>query len=446
MSTKPPTVLRSTTDRPPTLAQTLNTACACRMVDPAALWLELEAGLADPRIRDLAASRPHLFASTAVFLTPAEAQHMAHVIAAVESVVALPAYRETVLACAPAIARPDWGPRGAFLGYDFHLGEEGPRLIEINTNAGGPLLNAVLARAHRACCTEVEPLLAAGQAPALEDAFMRMFRDEWRAQRAEAPLRRIAIVDDNPGEQYLYPEFLLFERLFRRAGFEVVIADARALTFRDAALYLGDMAIDLVYNRVTDFYFEEPEHAALRDAYLAGAVVVTPHPRTHALYADKRNLALLSDETRLRAWGVDPTRIRTLQAGIAQTRLVRGADADALWSARRQLFFKPAAGFGSRAAYRGDKLTRRVWEEILRGEYVAQALIPPTERRVPDGEALLKFDVRNYVYEGGVQLLAARLYQGQTTNFRTAGGGFAPAFVLPQTVAAPPDASACQPD
>ncbi len=40
----------------------------------------------------------------------------------------------------------------------------------------------------------------------------------------------------------------------------------------------------------------------------------------------------------------------------------------------------------------------------------------------------MKVDVRNYAYDGTVQLLAARLYQGQTTNFRTPGGGFAPVF------------------
>ncbi len=39
--------------------------------------------------------------------------------------------------------------------------------------------------------------------------------------------------------------------------------------------------------------------------------------------------------------------------------------------------------------------------------------------------APLKSDVRCYVYDGKIQLVAARLYQGQTTNFRTAGGGFA---------------------
>jgi hypothetical protein len=39
--------------------------------------------------------------------------------------------------------------------------------------------------------------------------------------------------------------------------------------------------------------------------------------------------------------------------------------------------------------------------------------------------------VRNYVYEGEVLLRAARLYEGQTTNFRTPGGGFAPVIRYP---------------
>ncbi len=88
------------------------------------------------------------------------------------------------------------------------------------------------------------------------------------------------------------------------------------------------------------------------------------------------------------------------------------------------------AGYGSRAAYRGDKLTRRVWQDIVAGGYVAQAIVAPGERRVDrDDEARpLKFDLRAYAYDGAVQWLAARLYQGQTTNFRTPGGGFAPVY------------------
>ena len=68
--------------------------------------------------------------------------------AAVERVVALPAYREHVLAWAPSSARHRCAAPGVFLGYDFHLGNTGPQLIEINTNAGGGLLNALLARAR----------------------------------------------------------------------------------------------------------------------------------------------------------------------------------------------------------------------------------------------------------------------------------------------------------
>jgi hypothetical protein len=41
----------------------------------------------------------------------------------------------------------------------------------------------------------------------------------------------------------------------------------------------------------------------------------------------------------------------------------------------------------------------------------------------------LKVDIRCYAYAGEVQLVAARLWQGQTTNFRTPGGGFARVLV-----------------
>jgi hypothetical protein len=163
---------------------------------------------------------------------------------------------------------------------------------------------------------------------------------------------------------------------------------------------------------------------------------MTPHPRAHALYANKRNLALLTDATLLRNWNLPDATIDVLLHGIARTEPVSAAGAERLWTARRRLFFKPAAGYGSKAAYRGEKLTRRVWSEILQGDYVAQDLVAPSERRLGP-ECSMKVDIRNYVYAGEVQLLAARLYQGQTTNFRTERGGFAPVL----TGTRPPGAS-----
>jgi len=35
------------------------------------------------------------------------------------------------------------------------------------------------------------------------------------------------------------------------------------------------------------------------------------------------------------------------------------------------------ARHGSKAAYRGDKVTRKVWAEIIGGEYVAQSYAAP---------------------------------------------------------------------
>jgi hypothetical protein len=258
-----------------------------------------------------------------------------------------------------------------------------------------------------------------------------MFESEWRLQRKNGALRRIAIVDDQPEAQYLYPEFVLAQRLFRKHGIDAVIVDAGQLRYRTGKLFAGDDPIDLVYNRLVDFALERPEHRDLRAAYLDASVVVTPNPHVHALFADKRNLALLADDATLRAWGMSPQQIADL-AGVPRTVLVTQANAAELWAKRNSLFFKPSGGHGSKAVYRGDKVTKRVWGEIVAGGYVAQDFAAPSERMIElDGTRVpRKMDVRLYVYDGRVLLTAARLYQGQTTNFRTPGGGFAPVFVL----------------
>ena len=427
-----------TTDKSPvpTSMELLNSECFCISLDASALRQALESEVGEPGLFDLIQQRcPHLFATRPVFLSNDHMHRMAQVVQAIESVVALPAYRDAVLAAAPAIAHHDpGGAKGVFFGYDFHVTEGNFGLIEINTNAGGAMLNAVLARAQRACCAAVDGLLPPlDVADSFEEDIVAMFRNEWSLCGHDRPLRSIAIVDENPEQQFLYPEFLLFQRLFQRHGLLAVIAGPTEFSLRGGLLWHGDVAIDLVYNRLTDFSLAEPASATLREAYLANAMVLTPHPQAHALYADKRNLALLSDATRLQALGVPQATQDLLLAGIPHTEIVNPEHAERLWRERRRLFFKPFAGFGGRAAYRGDKLTQRVWQEILSGGYVAQALVAPGGRVISNEEPVqvLKFDLRDYTYDGHVQWVAARLYQGQTTNFRTPGGGFAPVYEGP---------------
>lgn len=416
-------------------AERINSNCFCSSLDKTALRDALAGELGGDELFELIEQRcPYLFSTRPIFVSDTQAKRIEEVVAAIESVIAMPAYRQLVLANAPEIARHDpGGAKGVFLGYDFHPREDHMGLIEINTNAGGAMLNAAMARAHRSCClddTQLEHAVVSGAA--FEDEIVCMFQAEWSLSKQTQPLRRIAIVDVLPREQYLYPEFLLFQRLFARSGIDALIADPSELSLEDGTLSIGGLQIDLVYNRLTDFMLESPACRVLRQAYLEHAVVLTPHPQSHVLYANKRNLELLSNEEMLTTLSVPRETIDILLANVPHAFIVSEANADQLWTERRNLFFKPLAGYGGRAAYRGDKLTRRVWQDILEGEYIAQTIVAPGKRasgsaKQPEN---LKFDLRSYVYDGSVQWTAARVYQGQTTNFRTPGGGFAPVYRL----------------
>ena len=103
-------------------AARFNRECECMGTDVPALQQRLDARLNDAGSPgSVAETHPHLFSETPVFLARAHAQQLQRVIAAIGAVAALPAYREEVLARAPAIARPAPANPGVFFGFDFHI-------------------------------------------------------------------------------------------------------------------------------------------------------------------------------------------------------------------------------------------------------------------------------------------------------------------------------------
>jgi len=225
----------------------------------------------------------------------------------------------------------------------------------------------------------------------------------------------------------LYPEFELFTQLFARAGISSRICDTAELARENGRLSLSGWPIDLVYLRDTDFLLERPQAAALRAAYLAREVVVTPTPREHHLLANKRRLALFSSQAALQRYGVSAADAEFLVRTIPETLPFPELGAERAWAERRDWVFKPSAAFGSRAVYRGDKLTRGKLAEIARDpSFVAQRRVEPSEIQVEtlDGPRSMKFDIRAYAYRDEILLLGARVYQGQVTNLRSPGGGF----------------------
>lgn len=421
----------SSNSSPQTAAARLNHHCACITLDRQEIVRNLNNQLGETADVVLSGSiRDQFFSNVAVFVPNKDLDQMLAVVQALEATIALPDYQRHVLSWAPENAQQNPGPAGAFMGFDFHLGEEGPRLIEINTNAGGAFLNAILSKAQLKCCGSA---IDASSTENFDEAIIAQFQSEWKAQRGNAQLKRIAIIDDAPTEQPLYPEFKLAQLLFINHGIDALILSPADLKYESGVLYGNNQRIDLVYNRLVDFGLEAPEHAALKAAWLEEGAVITPNPHTHALYADKRNLAVMSDQATLMKWGLSAEHAGLLKKGIPHTMLVKASDEQTLWQQRRQLFFKPVTGHGSKGVYRGSKLTKGTFARILESDYVAQAFVPPSERLVlvDDKREMLKVDVRFYTYRGALLLAATRLYRGQTTNLSTPGGGFAPLLLYP---------------
>ncbi len=394
----------------------LNRTCLCLPLDRAELDAKITSQSGIDDFGDLLAARENLFAGTAVFVSQQDIADMTAQIAAIKRATELGGYRDNVRARGGAELfglQPE--TNSIMMGYDFHMTPDGPKLIEVNTNAGGAFLIQALRQA----------VLSGGEV--IEASIMDMFLAEWLATGRDGRPKTIAIVDVEPKAQYLYPELLLAQAMFERRGISAIITDPTSLNFDGTQLKSGDQLIDMVYNRLTDFSLSGSGNAALRDALLSDAAVISPAPRHHALYAHKANLVALTDEKRLRGWGLPEADIQTL-ARLPKTLRVTPENAEELWAQRKQYFFKPVAGFGSRAAYRGAKLTKRVWGEILAGDYVAQAFIAPSVRglELEAAPTELKFDLRVFSYAAKPWLYAARVYQGQTTNFRTKGGGLAP--------------------
>jgi hypothetical protein len=166
-------------------AERLNQGCLCITLDRPALVEALNSEVGSPDFAQrLGESHPSLFSNVATFVSADTLIEMAQVVDAVEAAARLPGYREAVLSWAPPIARLDFGPIGALMGYDFHVTASGPKLIEVNTNAGGAFLNAALARAQRACCADAHAPFDISPPQDFGSRIVDMFVGEWRRQRA----------------------------------------------------------------------------------------------------------------------------------------------------------------------------------------------------------------------------------------------------------------------
>lgn len=332
----------------------------------------------------------------------------------------LPAYRERVLPQLPQVARLDPGHDAVMMGYDFHLTDEGPRLIEVNTNAGGGII-AYQAQFGSADDTNAD-------LDRLQRGFLASFSEEL-SRHGRSGLQRVAIIDEAPQEQFLYHEMLAYAELLRQQGIDAQVVDPSELQADAGGVSLEGKPVDLIYNRHCDFYLESEAMSGLRAAYLARSVCLTPNPFVYGLLADKRRMILWSDPSALAELELSDRTIDILLRTVPQSRLLADVDVEEIWKQRKQLAFKPVTRFGSRGVLLGRKISRKRFDELTPDETLAQQLVPPSEVTAKDGE-VMKADFRLFAYRNHLLGIAARLYQGQVTNMRTPGGGYAPVRIV----------------
>lgn len=280
------------------------------------------------------------------------------------------------------------------MSYDFHLTDDNQlKLIEINTNAAFLALGSFMNQAHQLRGFDFEIL-------------KKDILNELLLFGKPNSNPKVSIIDENPREQRLYCEFLVYQQLFKSWGWDCQIKDLTQV----------DGTEDFIYNRFTDFYLSEEKSKKLRELFQNKKVCFSPHPYEYLLLADKQRLIDISQNSLLNL------------PQIPFCQILNADTAEDIWAKRKNYFLKPLSSFGAKQSYRGATISRKMFDSLINGGFIAQEYIPPGERifLTPDGEQKFKFDLRFYAYQDQFEFAVARLYQGQVTNLRTPWGGFAP--------------------
>lgn len=291
------------------------------------------------------------------------------------------------------------------MGYDFHLTAHGPKLIEINNNAGG------LYEKDDGWIPQYDQQSLLPDLPA---KLVGMFAKDWQ---------HIAIMDEDITQQYMFPEMNAYAALLRADGRKVSLVSPEDLELRSDGLYADGLKVDVIYNRHTDFYLETSPLMHIHQAFLEQQVVLNPYPRSYALLGDKSRMVDWWREGLLETF-LNAQTIQLIRAVVPETYLLSEYDNEKAWEIRKAWVFKPAARHGGKGVMLGKGMSRKRFEQFDVDSTVMQKLVPASQVEI--NEKTFKFDIRLYMHGEKLIALAGRAWNGQITNFREAGSGWVP--------------------
>jgi hypothetical protein len=309
------------------------------------------------------------------------------------------------------------GPLSLMSSYDFHIDENrNIKLIEINTNAAFLIMSHSMYKLHN-----IKPVTSFGP----ED-FATVIKNEYFlwAQQSDKNLTpspfHVSIIDNNPSEQRLYIEFLIAREWLEQQNISCDIRDTK-----DA---LNTPVPNLIYNRDTDFFLDAAEASKLKLAYNENSLCLSPNPADYKAFAHKQRFIEWQQPNFLQNLNLAPDTVQFLSSLFPACYDKSTTSLEDLWSRRKNLFFKPKSEYGSKKAFRGASISRRMFDELFIEDLMAQEYIPAPEVsfETPEGLQKFKFDLRCHFYGSRLEGVCARIYQGQVTNLKTPYGGFAP--------------------
>lgn len=310
----------------------------------------------------------------------------------------------------------DPGNKSIAMSYDVHWDKEQQKikLIEINTNAAFLFLSLPLYTA-----AQLPPAIPDFSLAQLIQCFEKEIQlsSHQKSTRLEGS-RKVAIIDEVPEQQKLFIEFLFAQNVLQFHGWDCEILDYRQVDLEK---------FDFIYNRYTDFYLDRPESQHLRKSFLSGKPIFSPNPYEYCLLADKQRMIDWHQE---KFWSFSSSfkKFKSIVENyVPHAEAFSDSDLDTIWQDRKKYFFKPKNSFGSKMSYRGSSISRKLFDSLPHAELLRQEFVPAPEESftTPNGPVQFKYDLRLYAYQGQLQNVVARLYQGQVTNLQTPYGGFA---------------------
>jgi uncharacterized circularly permuted ATP-grasp superfamily protein len=259
---------------------------------------------------------------------------------------------------------------------------------------------------------------------------------------------QIAIIDW--GDVPTLNEHEITRQYFESQGLKAILADPRAVEYRNGQLTYQDFRIDMIYKRV--LYSELVKIMGMDNAILRAVrdrnVYITNSPSAK-LMAKKASLALLSDERNAPLFNAQQQ--AAINAHIPWTRVVTerktlfdGQEVDLvplIAEHRERFVLKPNDEYGGSGVVLGWECSSDGWaatlQRALETPHVVQEKVPMVQRPFPswvNGELLISdrfVDADPYVFNGNaVYGFLTRLSPLALLNVTAGGGSVIPTYII----------------